>query len=60
MISDLGLAHNTPSLGLAAAFNHIYQDDVTAIIIIIFSLRHKLNLNVLQYLICSMVKNLRI
>ena len=46
VISDLSLARNLSGLGLAAGFNHIYSDHVTAVITIAFSLERELRLNV--------------
>ena len=56
MTSDLGLVRNLSGLGLATGFNYIYLGHMTAGITIAFSLRYELYLNVLLYLVCSMVK----
>ena len=58
MKSNLGLVLNVFGLGLVAWLNYIYPRHVTAIITIAFFFRRKFRLNVLWYLICSMVKNL--
>ena len=58
MTSDLGLAYNPSGWGLAARSNHIYSDYMMAGITIAFLFRRELYSNVLQYLVCSIVKNL--
>ena len=47
MTFDLGLAHNLSGLGLAARSNHIYPSHMTIVIIIAFSLKRELRLNIL-------------